>query len=311
MYDPATGLWPSTGWWNAANALTVTIDYAMRTGSDQYRDVVLNTFTRNDAAHFLNDFYDDEGWWALAWIKAFDYVGDAQYLTAAKTIFADMAGGWDDTCGGGIWWNKPKLKKNAIANELFLSVAAQLHLRTSGDGGAGSFLDWAQRSWSWFLKSGMLNASNLVNDGLTSACVNDGGVTWTYNQGVILGGLVALGSATADQSLTNQAATIADAAIAALTDADGVLHEPNEPDLGPDGPQFKGIFVRNLYTLYQTAANPAYRKFVLTNADAIWSQDNSGDSLGGLWAGPFDKADASRQSSALDVLNIALLFDAD
>ena len=31
--------------------------------------------------------------------------------------------------------------------------------------------------------------------------------------------------------------------------------------------------------------------------------------FGGLWAGPFDNADACRQSSALDALNASLLFD--
>jgi predicted alpha-1,6-mannanase (GH76 family) len=312
FYNPATGLWPSTGWWNAANALETTVDYAIRTGSNAYRDVVINTFTKNSAGHFLNDFYDDEGWWALAWIKAYDWLGDPAYLAAAKTIFTDMTGGWDQTCGGGIWWNKPHAKKNAIANELFLSVAARLHLRTPGDGGSGSYLDWAQRTWSWFEQSGLLNASNLVNDGLTAACVNDGGVTWTYNQGVILGGLVALAQATGDASLTARAQAIANAAIAGLSDASGILHEPGEPNLGVDGPQFKGIFVRNLAELFGATSDPAYRTFFLANANAIWSLNRAGGcNLGGCWAGPFDKADASRQSAALDALNVALLFDVD
>ena len=38
----------------------------------------------------------------------------------------------------------------------------------------------------------MLNSQWLFNDGLTSACVNNNSTTWTYNQGVILGGLVNL-----------------------------------------------------------------------------------------------------------------------
>ncbi|MEK6280335.1 MAG: hypothetical protein AABN95_08270 [Acidobacteriota bacterium] len=31
-----------------------------------------------------------------------------------------------------------------------------------------------------------------MNNGLDDSCENDGGTTWTYNQGVILGGLVEL-----------------------------------------------------------------------------------------------------------------------
>ncbi len=51
----------------------------------------------------------------------------------------------------------------------------------------------------------MINAQSLVNDGLNSsnpnACTNNGRTTWTYNQGVILGGLVELYNADKDPTL--------------------------------------------------------------------------------------------------------------
>ena len=48
---------------------------------------------------------------------------------------------------------------------------------------------------------------------------------------------------------------------------------------------------------------PAYRAFILANADSAWQRARNADGQFGLrWAGPFDKADASRQSSALEVL---------
>lgn len=43
---------------------------------------------------FINDYYDDEGWWALAWIAAYDLTQNQDYLNMAITIFNDMAGGW-------------------------------------------------------------------------------------------------------------------------------------------------------------------------------------------------------------------------
>ena len=90
-------------------------------------------------------------------------------------------------CGGGIWWKKPKQYKNAIANELFLAVAAKLASLTPDAQKRATYLDWAQREWKWFAASGMINADNLVNDGLDASCKNNKRTTWTYNQGVILG----------------------------------------------------------------------------------------------------------------------------
>ena len=40
---------------------------------------------------FLNNYYDDEGWWALGWIAAFDLTQDADYLNIAISIFNDVS----------------------------------------------------------------------------------------------------------------------------------------------------------------------------------------------------------------------------
>ena len=138
-YVRSTGLYAApSGWWNAANVMTVLANYSRVTGSRQYLPILANTFKRasssQNTTNFLNSYDDDEGWWALAWIDAYDLTGKRAYLTMAETIFANMAGEWDTTtCGGGIWWKKPADYKNAIANELFLSVAASLANRTARD----------------------------------------------------------------------------------------------------------------------------------------------------------------------------------
>ncbi|MDB5071252.1 MAG: coagulation factor 5/8 type domain protein [Candidatus Eremiobacteraeota bacterium] len=320
-YDADTGLWRSpTAWWQSANAVETTVDYTAPSGAVAYWHFVENTFAKNSGGFISNDYYDDEGWWALAWLKAFDFSNDGRYLDAAQIIFDDMIDGWDARCGGGIWWTKgdkpspdgrPR-QKNAIANELFFTIAAKLHVRVAADRGAGSYLDWAQRAWSWFAGSGLVNAEGLINDGLTLDCRNDGCPTWTYIQGVILGGLVALYQATGEDALLMQAGSIADAAIQLLTDEDGVLRGPPDNDevLGVDGPQFKGIFVRNLCELYDVTQNPAYRDFILNNANSIWTWNRGlSFSFGGYWSGPFDRDDGARQGSAMDALNAALLFD--
>jgi predicted alpha-1,6-mannanase (GH76 family) len=311
LYDPLTGLFPSTGWWNSANAITALVDTMARTGSMAYASDLSTTFAKNSGSNFINQYYDDEGWWALAWIDAYDLTKDAKYLSMAKTIFADLTTGWDSTCGGGLWWSKARTYKNAIPNELFLEVAVRLHARTPGDGGAGSFGDWADREWKWFDASGMIDAGNLVNDGLDASCRNNGGATWTYNQGVLIGGLVDLAASDKDPSLFSRAQAIADAAMSKLVDDVGVLHEPCEPSCGGDGTQFKGIFMRHLFELAKATSTSRDIAFITTNADWVWNAArNAQNDLGLSWSQAIDAVDASRQSSALDALNAAVPWSA-
>jgi predicted alpha-1,6-mannanase (GH76 family) len=312
-YVPETGIYRTTGWWNSANAITALANYSRVAKTQEYIPIFANTLEKaqtgpDGAAGFLNKYYDDEGWWALAWIDVYDLTGEEKYLSQAWAIFKDMQLGWEDeTCGGGVWWSKDKKDKNAIENELFLSVAASLANREKEAAAKAEAVTWMRREWRWFRESGMINGSHLINDGLDTSkpahCGNNGKRTWTYNQGVILGGLVEMSAAEKDKSVLKLARSIAVAAMETLKDAHGALGELDGAHDGADVPQFKGIFVRNLMVLDARIKVPGYRRFIETNAASIWEKDrNDADQLGFWWGGPFDAADAGRQSSALDLL---------
>jgi predicted alpha-1,6-mannanase (GH76 family) len=307
-YSFTRGIWKTTGWWNSANALESVIDYSRMTGNADHTALISATYKRHIGGKFLNEFNDDEAWWALTWIKAYDLTHQAHYLAIAKTIFADIATHWDDHCGGGVWWKKDHKYKNAITNELFLTLASRLHLRTPGDSGPGSFRDWADREWQWFQKSEMIGSDHLIVDGLNEQC-QPVGQTFTYNQGVILGGLADYASVSGNDKLLQDAQNIATAAITKLTDASGILRDSNEvaKSDSADQPQFKGIFMRNLGYLYGYRRETAYRDFILNNLRRVWTDNRSPDNqFGYLWAGPFDMSDGARQTSALDLMNAAI-----
>lgn len=223
---------------------------------------------------------------ALAWIAVYDNTQDHEYLRTAESIFEDIAASYDTTPCGGVWWDRNNTYVNAIANELFMDVAAHLANRAEGHRKA-YYLNWAKKEWAWFQQSGMINAQNTINDGLNlTTCKNNGGTVWSYNQGVILGTLTEMSRATGDDSYIGTAKTIADAAIANLTDASGVLHDVCEPDCGADGPQFKGVFARNLQILQEASPEDRYKDFLVTNANSIWANDRAnGDELSVVWSG--------------------------
>ena len=322
-YDPQTCLWKTTNWWNAANITTALIRYSAVTGSREYLPIIDQVFERNksfvipgkdgkpDAAskNFLNEYYDDEGWWALAWIDAYRLTGQKKYLEMAQTIFKDMTTGYDKTCGGGIYWKKPQQYKNAIANGLFMLTALRLHQEAPKTKIAGKRpLQWGEMVWKWFLETGMINRETwLVEDGLKD-CQPNRNQNWTYNQGVPVAVMCELYRINKDRKALQMAEDIAHAAMAKMTAPQGILKEKNEPNMGADGPQFKGIFIRHLATLYQVTGNDDYKEFILKNAESIWDKGRNPNSsqFGGVWAGPFDRTDAARQSCALDCLIEAL-----
>ena len=317
-YVQPSGLYRKpTDWWNSANAITVLVDYSRTTHTTQYLNAVANTFSNANKAYgttdFINDSNDDEGWWAVAWIDAYDLTKKPAYLTMAQTIFKDMTTQWDTTtCGGGVWWSKD-LKtspyKNAITNELFLEIAASLANRETDRKRKAHYRSWAEKEWRWLKASGMINSRNMINDGLNAAnpaaCTNNNGTTWTYNQGVILGGLVELSKADRDPALLSEAQAIAQATMTSLVTTAGVLREP--PGEGPDLPQFKGIFMRNLVRLNRAAPRAEYKAFADTNADSIWRNNQGANhQFGEHWEGPFDSGDGTRQTAALDALIAAV-----
>jgi predicted alpha-1,6-mannanase (GH76 family) len=304
-YNVGTGLFEENDWWTSGNQLTTVIDYTRETGDMTYFADIDNTFQKHKASNFdRHGFYDDDGWWALAWIKAYDLTQQQVYLDMAKTVFQRMAGSWDDKCNGGIYWRNQKDVKNAISNSLFMQTAAQLHLRTPGDSGAGSFLDWAQRTWTWFKGTGMLRSDKLVIDSLNglTTCEAKGG-TFSYNQGVLVGALVDLATSTGDAALLDEAGAIVRATMSSSSlQSSGVMTEPCGIDT-KDCWQFKGVFFRNLLAYYRARPARDVQEYARRQSDSIWNvARNAQNQFGYHWHVAFDGASSRRQGSALDAL---------
>lgn len=305
FYNKDTGLWDTTGWWNSANALTATIDYALTTGDHRHDWMIENTWRKNLSAedgNFINAYVDDTGWWALAWIRAYDLTGNKRYLRTATHDVDYMWSNRTESCGGGVLWNRDKTYKNAVTNELMIKAAASLHNRMNGD---HKYLNMARTNWDWFFGSGMINSDHMINDGLDDDdCTNNGQTTWTYNQGIILGAAVELADATDNDTYLTQAKTLADASTtAAAINVDGVLTEPCEQDddCGADGPTFKGAYVRGLGELNAALDGQPYQQYLQKQADTSFHHDRTASNLYGLhWAGPISPITAATQQSAAE-----------
>lgn len=255
----STNPWHHKNIWNAYNTLEVLVDYAMATGDSVYLPLIISFADSKcsyDDAKFAG--YDDAQWTGIALIKVYKLTNQKKYLIKAIELWEYLVkNSWDETfCEGGFWWNVEETYKNAITNELSIVYSSMLYFVTKDE----KYKEWTLKVWTWFEKSGMIAQVTdkkfikyLVNDGINANCKNNGGSYWTYNQGVIIGGLVNLWHIFNDFKYINLAIDIAKSTINHLT-IDGVLVEkPFYPivsdNLNTDQQQFKGIFFRYLTNL--------------------------------------------------------------
>ena len=305
-------------WWQSAVALSSLETYEQETGDRSYESAIPVSFAYYAHTNFENAYNDDTGWWGLAWLQAYELTRSrrltasrlpraSDYLAMAETVADHIHKFWDGRCGGGVWWTTARTYKNAITNEIFLELTAWLHNSIPGD---TRYLRWAQAEWAWFRRSGLINGSDLVNDGLDGRCANNNDTTWTYNQGVILAGLARLYQATGNTGQLCEAEAIARAAISHLT-VRGILHEPctgSRCRLNPgDAQSFKGIFTRDLKVLAVTARTSQFNSFFTSQARSVEYRDTRGNRQHGfLWHGPVVGLTPYSQASALDAIVAAL-----
>ena len=126
-YSEKNGLWETTSWWNSANILYAYLEFGELTGDTIYMKRVLHSLATVQPADMINDYYDDQGWWGIALLKAYETTRNKSFRKKAENLFQDMASSWDDQCGGGIYWKKDRNYKNAIANELFILFSIRLY----------------------------------------------------------------------------------------------------------------------------------------------------------------------------------------
>lgn len=316
--DTTTGIWENAGWWNSANVLAALLRYGAATGDAAipalanrvYEQTKVYRWVGEDGekhvcTHYNNDFYDDQGWWALAWIEAYELTGRSEYLEMAETIYVNMSTGWTDELGGGIYWKKNPLQyKNAIANNLYSLLAARLFRHTQKAEYRKRFLEASD----WMLQSGMLNCENWqVEDGLEESGTPNCGHYYTYNQGVCM-------ASRADRRDAVSGFGGARCRRHPAPYDERRRHPPRAPSRnGVERRRraVQGHFMRHLAHLYRLDKRADYRDFILRNARSIVERDYdaASRSFGCFWGGPFREVQPAANGCALDCLAEALALE--
>jgi Glycosyl hydrolase family 76 len=110
-------------------------------------------------------WFDDNGWWGVAFVNAFRATGSRRYLTDAERALRYVAAaGWDPD-GGGIWWNTSHPYKSGPALAADTLLAALIYQQDHS-----SFaLSQARQFIAWANTGGFSSTEGLYADNSVSA----------------------------------------------------------------------------------------------------------------------------------------------
>lgn len=200
-------------------------------------------------------YYDDNEWFVLGLLDAYNVTKDARYLRWARQTQNFALSGWDDKLGGGIYWQQNKLEsKNTCSNgPAAVSALALYNVEHKPED-----LDWAKRIYAW-TKGHLQDTDGLYLDNIAIA---DGKITkwkFTYNSALMMRAADGLWRATKDPVYKADAIRIADASLKEFADpATGAFK---------DSARFDHLLSEALLQEYETTRDLRYLNAVRRDAD--------------------------------------------
>jgi predicted alpha-1,6-mannanase (GH76 family) len=225
-----------------------------------------------NAFTFVNNYYDDMAWLALATLRLDALAGETggsgrrRYAAVRERLKLEFDAASTDHMGGGVFWSKKRDFKNTPAT----APVALFYARTGQQTKAQALVDWLDRTLfdpaqGLYLDGARLNAAGEVQVDRA---------VYTYNQGPVLGALLELGG----EANLARVAEVVEAVNRQLTVPGGgkVLR----CDGTGDGGLFTGILCRYLALAAtdirlpeRTRATAA--RLVTGTAEAFWSGKRS------------------------------------
>jgi predicted alpha-1,6-mannanase (GH76 family) len=258
-------------WWQA-HLLECLVDAQARDPQPERRTTIENQIRGHkwrNTGKWINDYYDDMAWLALALERAGSVAG-VEHPGALDKLADQFLNAWVPEDGGGIPWRKQDQFFNAPANgPAAIYLARYDRLRR------------AQQMADWIDETLIDPESHLVFDGIKGGSMVR--AQYTYCQGVVLGLEVELAVRTQDARHPARARRLI-AAIADNMAPGGIISGAG----GGDGGLFNGILARYLAlaatelpedTPEDVAARATAKDLVLKSAQSAWDNRQTVDGL--------------------------------
>jgi hypothetical protein len=212
-------------------------------------------------------FFDDNGWFGIAFFDAYRATGDSRFLRDATRAFRfiDIAG-WAGDSGGGVWWNTEHEYKTAEPLAAAAVLGAEIYEQTR----IRYYLTETKKLIAWADEHSWNSARGLY----ARSDVSD--TVMNYVEGMMIGAHLTLCHATGDMSHCDKAEQLANAAMIAFPPS---YHWMPETD---------AIYLRWMLDLYESDHD--LRWYALADQDAQAALANARDGAGFFtkrWDGGF------------------------
>jgi len=202
-------------------------------------------------------YFDDNGWWELAFLDAYRATGDRRDLADAERAFRFIAvSGWDPN-GGGVWWETLHHHKTSepLAAEIYGGFALY---RATGD---RSYLDTADKFLAWADTESWNSTKHLVGRNAQDGTVLD------YVEGLMIGAELERCQILHIHGTCRAAEALARASLKAF------------PHVANWTPAADTLYLRFMLVLYEQDRNPALYGLVHDNAERALRKARSADGL--------------------------------
>jgi len=258
-------------WWQA-HLLDCLVDAQLRDPQPEREQTIarqIRAHRLRNKLRWINDYYDDMAWLALALERAARVAG-VDRPKALEKLSEQFLNAWVPEDGGGIPWRKQDQFFNAPANgpaAIFLARYDRLRR--------------AQQMSDWIDETLIDPETHLVFDGIKGGSMVR--AQYTYCQGVVLGLETELAARTEDADHAERVRRL----VAAVRDnmvTDGVIKGAG----GGDGGLFNGVLARYLALVAttlpangpdDTTARDTARSLVLESAQSAWDNRQTVDGL--------------------------------
>jgi uncharacterized protein YyaL (SSP411 family) len=217
-------------------------------------------------------FIDDNGLTGMVYLEAYDVTTGADkaaYLAKAKAC-ADWlinSGMWDNTYGGGFWWNTSKPDKPTQSNGLAMQLFSKLYTITQ---------ETVYRNWAVMVNNWLQNNMYDSASGLYIWKIDGPGAgtkhydKFTYDNAIMLEADILFGKATNDASYLAKAQSIGNAMNAVLWNSQykGYIFN-TDPTQTRVNPAWCGWGTQGMIRLYEQDKDEKWLTYARNNIDAL------------------------------------------